>query len=151
MGKFISILIVLVLLVSAVYLFEKGKNNKGQPFNSVAYSPVVSPMPTPPSLSPSVSPAKEIILTYANGKLSTNNITLALGDTVTFVNNEDTLHWPASDLHPIHNICPGFDSLHGLVNGEKYSFTFSVLKVCPFHDHLHASKSAYSGKIIVGQ
>lgn len=62
------------------------------------------------------------------------------GDTVTFVNNSSSKVWPASDVHPTHTVCPGFDAKKGLATGESYSYTFTEAMVCPFHDHLNASQ-----------
>jgi len=71
---------------------------------------------------------------------------IKIGTTVRFVNRDENPHWPASDVHPTHQICPGFDALKGLVKGESYSFTFKEAKKCPMHDHLNPS---LKGEIIV--
>lgn len=57
--------------------------------------------------------------------------------TVTFINRDSAPHWPASGIHPTHQICPGFDALKGLAKDESYSFTFTEKKTCPMHDHLN--------------
>ncbi len=94
--------------------------------------------------------AKTYTITYTSqGKLDTSNITIKLGDTVKFVNKDSNLHWPASDPHPIHTICPGFDALRGLAKGESYSFTFNVAKICPFHDHLNPRTPELHGQVVV--
>lgn len=67
-------------------------------------------------------------------------------DTVTFVNKGVQPHWPASDNHPEHLVCPGFDALRALQGGEKYSIVFEEAKTCPFHDHLNP---AFKGVITV--
>jgi len=69
-----------------------------------------------------------------------------IGTTVHFTNRDSQLHWPASGVHPAHDLCPGFDSLKGLSTGESYSFTFNEAKTCPMHDHLNP---ALRGKIEV--
>jgi plastocyanin len=71
----------------------------------------------------------------ANG-FSPADLAIKVGDTVMFKNDDTRDHWPASDPHPIHNICPGFDALGGVPPGGNYSYTFTVAKQCPFHDHL---------------
>jgi len=63
--------------------------------------------------------------------------TVAAGDTVTFVNNGQALHWPASAVHPVHTVLPGFDALKGLPTGGTYSFTFSRVGTWNCHDHLN--------------
>jgi len=66
-------------------------------------------------------------------------VTIQRGATVVF-KNEDTLsHWPASDPHPTHTLCPGFDALRGLNQGETYQHTFAQSQTCSYHDHLNPS------------
>ncbi|MBI3255537.1 MAG: cupredoxin domain-containing protein [Candidatus Andersenbacteria bacterium] len=66
-------------------------------------------------------------------------VTVAPGTKVTFVNNGQALHWPASAPHPTHTALPGFDAKKGLATGESYSFTFEKIGVWKFHDHLNPS------------
>jgi len=70
-----------------------------------------------------------------------NVLTIAVGDTVTFVNDGQGKHWPASDLHPTHKILPEFDSKRGLETGEEYSYTFSEAGTWKCHDHLVAANT----------
>ena len=81
------------------------------------------------------------------------DVTIAVGDTVTFVNNGQAAKWPASDVHPTHRSYPGsdinkcgtaeaeniFDSCRGLSTGESYSFTFTEAGSWEYHDHRQAS------------
>lgn len=66
-------------------------------------------------------------------------LTIKTGTTVKFVNKSSHDYWPASGPHPIHTTCPGFDSKGAVKPGDSYSFTFTVAKVCPMHDHLNPS------------
>lgn len=68
------------------------------------------------------------------------------GETVFFVNDGQAPHWPASDVHPTHDVLPDFDSERGLQTGEKYSYTFQEVGEWNFHDHLNAS---LTGVIVV--
>ncbi len=115
--------------------------------------PAVGPMPPspPPAAVPSAAPpeasggAAQVISMTASGFLPTN-LTIKVGDTVTFKNDDTPSHWPASGLHPTHLLCPGFDALKPVAAGETYSFTFRGAKECPMHDHLTPS---IRGKITV--
>lgn len=69
------------------------------------------------------------------------------GTEVTWTNRDGAKHWPASAVHPTHKVCPGFDALKGLAQGESYSFVFGEIKECPYHDHLNPTGP--KGKIIV--
>jgi len=68
-----------------------------------------------------------------------------LGDTLVFVNKDVAQHWPASDIHPTHNVYPEkggclgskFDACKGLNEGQKYEFTFLHSGNWCFHDHLN--------------
>ena len=101
---------------------------------------------------PEIAPIKptgnvvEINITANKNKWDPTLITVKAGDTVKFINNDSSPRWPASGSHPTHQICPGFDALHGLNNGDSYSFTFNTAKTCPWHDHL---KPAINGNIEV--
>lgn len=68
------------------------------------------------------------------------------GETVEFVNEDIKPHWPASDVHPLHTVCPGFDALRGLAQGDQYRVTFTKSQICSFHDHLNPS---FTGVIII--
>lgn len=156
MKKVVLILIVVIGIVAAVFVFKKNSAIAPGPTESPAVTESVSPSPTvskttamTPTTSPSSIPQKQtIIITFANGTAIPVNVTIRAGDTVKFINNDSIPRWPASGVHPTHQICPGFDSLRGLDTGESYSFTFNEAKTCPWHDHL---KPSTSGKITVEQ
>ena len=73
-------------------------------------------------------------------------LTVGVGDEVTFVNEDADAHWPASDIHPTHTLCHGFDSLLPIKKGERYSHVFKKAGNCPMHDHILPSMR---GKILV--
>ena len=89
-----------------------------------------------------------------------NTLTIKIGDTINFVNEDVRLTWPASDIHPTHTVYPGssiskcgtseenkiFDACKGLQQGESYSFTFNEAGTWSYHDHLSPGKK---GTIIV--
>lgn len=68
---------------------------------------------------------------------SPSEVDIAVGTTVTFINDGELPHWPASDMHPTHEILPEFDSKQGLQTGETYSYTFDAAGSWQFHDHLN--------------
>ena len=86
---------------------------------------------------PAASPLKGI--TIKSDGFVPSIITVSPGTKVIFINVDDALHWPASDVHPTHGICPGFDSQKPLAKNGTYAFTFTEAKTCPFHDHLNPS------------
>lgn len=160
----------MVILIFVVVLFILNSRSEMAPVitpstnSGQANTPGLSKLPqaTPistltlvptPTLSTALTPtsvAKEEvfeILISENG-LSKNNLAIKAGDTVKFTNNDSATHWPASGPHPTHTLCPGFDSLRELKQGETYSFTFNKAGVCQFHDHINAN-AQYRGTITV--
>jgi plastocyanin len=67
-----------------------------------------------------------------------STLTVDAGTTVIFVNDGQALHWPASAVHPTHEILPEFDSQRGVATGETYAYTFTQPGTWNFHDHLNA-------------
>lgn len=79
-------------------------------------------------------------------------ITITVGDTVRWVNNDDKLHWPSADPHPTHSALPEFDPLSDLSPGESYAFTFTQVGAVPYHDHTQAiidDVATITGTIVV--
>lgn len=73
-------------------------------------------------------------------------ITIQKGDTVVFSTERDAPFWPASNLHPVHEIYPQFDPRRPIEPDATWSFTFTRVGEWEFHDHLY---SPFTGRIIV--
>ena len=90
-------------------------------------------------------------------------VTISVGETITFVNKDSEVHWPATDVHPTHTVYPGsdiktcfsgteeeksnlFDSCKELEEGESWSFTFTEAGEWDYHDHRNAN---LKGTVIV--
>lgn len=67
---------------------------------------------------------------------STTTITVAQGDTVAFANTGAQERWPASDLHPTHELYSDFDPRAPVYPGETWAFRFERCGTWRFHDHL---------------
>jgi plastocyanin len=78
--------------------------------------------------------AHEIARTSAGWEPST--LTVDRGATVVFVNESVDETWPASDVHPTHELLDGFDARRGVTRGASWSFTFERSGRFGFHDHL---------------
>jgi plastocyanin len=70
------------------------------------------------------------------GEFVPAEISILQGDTVVFENLDSVDRWPASNIHPTHEIYSDFDPKRGLKPGEKWSFTFTRSGSWKFHDHL---------------
>ncbi|MDZ4225407.1 MAG: cupredoxin domain-containing protein [Candidatus Andersenbacteria bacterium] len=90
--------------------------------------------------------AEEVTVDIGDTGFTPATVTVAAGTKVTFVNNGQAAHWPASDPHPVHTDLPGFDAKHGLQTGEEYSFVFDKVGSWGFHDHLNPT---LTGEIVV--
>ena len=96
---------------------------------------------SPNDTSTSTTSDQAVTISIDEAGFTPQSVTVAVGATVTFVNNGQAPHWPASDVHPTHEILPAFDSKGGLETGEEYSFTFTEAGTWPCHDHLAPSNT----------
>lgn len=142
MTRTIVAIIVLVLIALVGIIFSRYRS-VALPATPVTSVSVVAP-PTETTAAavptkPTPTPAKPIdyrITITAEG-FSPETITVQPGDTVTFVNNDTEPHWPASNPHPAHTGCSGFDADHGLAPTETYRLNYNFDQSCSYHDHLH--------------
>lgn len=100
-----------------------------------------------------VTTPTEHTVEISSSGFSPKTMTIAKGDTVTFVSMGGGSHWPASAIHPTHTVYPGssinkcntderseiFDACEGLSEGESFSFTFNEVGTWNYHDHLNPS------------
>lgn len=145
----ITIFILLVIAIAAVVLFKTTAPASAPGISPEASSAVIgspqgfvqfAPSETPPFVSPvpTSSPQAAAVISIMDTGFEPSAITVTAGTTVTFVNNGQAAHWPASDPHPTHTALPGFDAKRALATGETYSFVFSKVGQWGFHDHLHS-------------
>lgn len=73
-------------------------------------------------------------------------LTINKGDTVVFSTTAGRQFWPASNLHPSHDIYPAFDPQIPIEPDKTWSFTFAKEGTWQFHDHL---APYFTGKITV--
>jgi plastocyanin len=99
-----------------------------QPVPDGAESPTSTPIPIT---------NEQATVSLTDSGFSPPTLTVSSGTTVTFVNNGQGAHWPASDPHPTHTALAGFDAKRGLTTGESYSFTFTKVGSWNYHDHLN--------------
>lgn len=92
----------------------------------------------------STSQTHKIVLNE-NG-FSPDKITIQVGDVVKFTTTRNSPFWPASNLHPIHELYPEFDPKKPIDSKESWSFKFDKLGNWRYHDHL---APYYTGEIDV--
>jgi plastocyanin len=85
----------------------------------------------------------------AGGTVSPNSVTIAVGQSVTFVNNDSRAHQIASNPHPAHTDCPNINTGLGsiAVGQTKLTDAFMSARSCGFHDHNDPTNAALQGTI----
>lgn len=68
---------------------------------------------------------------------SPHEITIDQNSTITFVNRDTVDHWPASDIHPTHDLYPEFDPTEAVSPGSSWDFVPKKVGVWKYHDHLN--------------
>jgi len=87
------------------------------------------------------SPGTWTVTYTSQGEFEPERLDVATGDTVEFVNESQDPVWPASNIHPTHDILPEFDPLEVVWPGESWSHTFTRNGFWRYHNHLDASQS----------
>ena len=85
-------------------------------------------------------------IVYENGVFTPSEVEVAPGDRVIFINRSGDFVWPASNIHPTHEIYPGFDPEQGLEPGQAWAFGFTRPGLWKFHNHL---SPAQGGMVVV--
>lgn len=86
----------------------------------------------------------------ANGAVSPTQVTVAVGQSVTFTNNSSSSHDMESDPHPAHTDCPSIANVGLLQPGQsKTTFGFANTGSCGYHDHNNSESSGLKGRIVV--
>jgi len=86
----------------------------------------------------------------ANGAVAPNEVTINVGQSVTFQNDDSRAREISSDPHPTHGQCPAINALGNLQPGQSRStHGFSSAGTCGFHDHNDPDNPAVRGRIIV--
>jgi len=152
MNKTLTIVIVVAVVIVGGYLawgylYPAGMSYAPQPAEQGAYAPLPAPKPEASTM-PSATP-QTFNIDCKDGAFVPNQVSIKKGDTVTWTNVNCNPTWPASGVHPTHNVYPqhtgacakiggsDFDACHGLKVGESWSFKFDYVGDWQFHDHLN--------------
>ena len=86
----------------------------------------------------------------ANAAVSPSPVTIAVGQSVTFVNSDSRSHDMESDPHPAHTDCPSIANVGLLQPGQsKSTLGFSSSGSCGFHDHNNSDSAGLKGRIVI--
>jgi len=86
------------------------------------------------------------VVTYTGNGFAPNPVTVRVGAIVTFVNESTGGMWVASDVHPTHQILPGFDQLTSVQKGGMYEYTFDKVGTWRYHNHTNPQDA---GSVVV--
>lgn len=156
------VFLVLVVVVQSVLMvvFSMGDSDE----KSVAVSPSDSDPAFPPipvtanavaaeQVEPAGQPhsvsGRVHYVVYSGGQgFVPDRLEIGVGETVVFVNASGADFWPASNIHPTHEILPEFDSLEPVPSGQVWEFVFDEAGQWQYHDHLNPSEG---GVVIVAE
>jgi plastocyanin len=148
-GKILGgIVVALVVIGGGWYLISNQANTAApQQMTSNTPSNTTPTGTTSPTTGTSVKPT----ITYTNNGFSPSTLTVALGTTVTFVNQSSNPMWVASNPHPTHQGYDGttknthcasgytgpapFDECTTVDSGGTYTFTFTKTGSWGYHNH----------------
>ena len=90
-------------------------------------------------------------ITITGAGVSAKSVTVSVGQSVTFVNNDNKAHEIASNPHPVHGTCPSIESGLGTIGAgqTKTTHAFANAGTCGFHDHLDDGNASLQGAIVV--
>jgi plastocyanin len=109
-----------------------------------------SPSPNPGGGGGSPGPVGATITIGSNGAVSSSQVTITSGQSVTFVNNHNQPHQMASDPHPDHTDCPAINEVGVLDPGQSRSTNaLTTVRTCGYHDHLHDTDVNLRGRIVI--
>lgn len=89
-------------------------------------------------------------ITIANGRVTPSEVTISVGQSVTFVNNDGSTRNVSSDPHPNHTECPSINAVGNLGNGQsRPTNAITTARTCGFHDHDRPDEANRRGRIII--
>jgi plastocyanin len=137
----VKVLSLISLIMATAGLVSCGGSSTGSPTGGTT---VIS------ASTGSVGPSGATITITATGA-SPQQVSITIGQSVTFVNNDTRPHEMASDPHPIHGTCPGIEQGIGTLAAGQTKLTqgFANAGTCGFHDHLNSGTASLQGTIVI--
>ena len=156
-------IVVVVAIIAVVMFWQKGPKTEEPVVPTQHEAPPEIPLEEQipgklPNQTPSAEfkPGEDIEVIYTDAGFAPQTLTIKVGKVVTFKNLSSAQMWPASALHPTHDVYPEkggcigskFDACRGVNRNESWSFKFTFVGTWKYHDHLSPS---HFGTIIVGK
>jgi plastocyanin len=134
-SKNLILAIVVVAIIAAGFIFLKGSNKAVTP----STSEVTSEATPSPSASESAAMEQEMSATTVNitaNGFTPKTVTIKVGESVTWMNNDTAPHNVNSDTHPSHTVYPPLN-LETIQPGASKSLSFPKAGTYKYHDHLN--------------
>jgi len=88
-------------------------------------------------------------VTIANGRVTPASVTITVGQSVTFVNQDGRTRNISSNPHPQHTQCQELN-VGNLANGQsRLSGASTARRTCGYHDHDDPDNDAMKGTVII--
>ena len=100
MGKLLIGLIIIIIILGAFFYFQKTDSSKNISDNQITEED---------QLVQNINQPNSNIIEFTDSGYSPSTLTIKKGDTVTFINKQNSLTWPASAIHPTHTVYPRSD------------------------------------------
>jgi plastocyanin len=82
--------------------------------------------------------------------MSPLELTIAVGQRVTFINTDTRPHDVVGGIDPNHPDCPEIAQAGFLTPGQRGDTgIFATARTCEYHDHTQLSVAAFQGRIII--
>lgn len=128
-----------VLLTTLLLIGAGGCNRDDKSAATDSASDTTSQASPTPTTDPIKNTATGVQVLINSTGFEPKNVTVKVGDNVTWTNNSGKNARVASDPHPQHTGLAGFDDLNGAVQGDVYTFTFTKAGTWAYHDHNNPS------------
>ena len=106
--------------------------------------------PTTPGGSPTSGGVGATITIKSDGTLEPNEVRIAPGERVRFINQDGRQHQPTSNPHLMHTDCPPANLPIMATGASMNTGVFERAVVCGIHDHLNPDAAPLQGTIRVG-
>jgi plastocyanin len=113
-------------------------------------APPAPTSPTPAGTTTTPAPAGSPTITITAAGMSPLELTISVGQRVTFVNNDIRAHDVVGGIDPNNPDCPEIVQAGFLSPGQRgETGVFTRARTCEYHDHTMLSVAAFQGRIII--
>ena len=88
-------------------------------------------------------------ITITSSGVSPSQVTVSVGQSIRFVNNDSRAHDMSSDPHPAHTACPSLNRGSIAAGQTRDSNGFGNAGTCTYHDHNDDTNASLKGRITI--